>query len=78
MEQIIDVLTDSSCGTMFSEYPDVVGVDEITRMLGVSRKQVYKILRKGRIAVIRCDRSYKAAKVSVIKYVLQGAQTQVT
>lgn len=74
MEQINAVQTDSSFENIFADYPDVVGADEIAKMLGISRKQVYKILREGRLPVIRCGRSYRVAKVNVIKYVLQGAQ----
>lgn len=74
MEQINTIQNDLVSDNLFADYPDVVGADEIAKMLGVSRKQVYKILREGKIAVIRCGRSYRAAKVSVIKYVLQGAQ----
>ena len=74
MEQINAVQTDSGFENIFADYPDVVGADEIAKMLGISRKQVYKILREGRLQVIRCGRSHRVAKVNVIKYVLQGAQ----
>lgn len=74
MEQVNGTQTNLACDTLFAGYPDVVGAEEIAKMLCVSRKQVYKILREGKITAIRCGRSYKAAKVNVIKYVLQGAQ----
>lgn len=52
MEQINAVQTDSGFENIFADYPDVVGADEIAKMLGISRKQVYKILREGRLPEI--------------------------
>ena len=32
---------------MFAEYPDVVNVKEVSRMLGIGRDKVYKLVKTG-------------------------------
>ena len=55
--------------TMFTEYPDVVGVDELCRMLGgISKKLAYHILRENGIEHIKIGRSYKIPKINIIRY----------
>ena len=54
---------------MFTEYPDVVGVDELCQMLGgISRKLAYQILHENGIEHIKIGRSYKIPKINVIRY----------
>lgn len=52
----------------FSDYPDVVDVEQLSKMLDISTKTAYKILKKGEIDSIRIGRDYKIAKINVIKY----------
>ena len=59
---------------IFRNYPDVVCVEEICKMLDLSDKTVYKMIKDGTIPRIPGGRKIKVAKVSVIKYVLQVAQ----
>ena len=57
--------------TMFDNYPDVVGVDELCVMLnGISRKLAYKLLQRGDIQNIRIGREYKIPKIKIIEYLL--------
>ena len=57
--------------SMFVEYQDVVGVDELCLMLnGISRKLAYKLLKKGEIESIKIGREYKIPKIKVIEYLL--------
>ena len=56
---------------IFEQYPDVVGVDELCKMLGgISRKLAYRILRKNEISSVRIGREYKVAKVDVIDFIV--------
>ena len=56
---------------MFSEYPDVVNVKEVSRMLGIGRDKVYKLVKTGEIQKIPCTRSIKVPKANVIEYILR-------
>ena len=63
--------------SIFAEYPDVVGTDELCDMLGgVSRKLVYRILQNKEIPSLRIGRTHKIAKTDVAAYILQHAKPQ--
>ena len=54
---------------MFREYPDVVDVDDLCKMLGgISRKLAYRLLTDQEIRSVRIGRSYKIPKICVIEY----------
>ncbi len=57
---------------MFREYPDVVDVDDLCKMLGgISKKLAYRLLADQEIRSVRIGRSYKIPKVCVIEYLTQ-------
>lgn len=53
---------------MFSEYEDVVTVDDVTKMLRISRVSVYKLLGSGRIFTLKCGKKYIIPKRSIIDF----------
>ena len=57
---------------MFEDYPDVVDVDGLCKMLGgISRKLAYRLLINQEIKSVRIGRSYKIPKIFVIEYLTQ-------
>ena len=63
---------ENKANTMFEEYQDVVGVDDLCVMLnGISRKLAYKLLKNGDIQSIRVGREYKIPKINVAEYLLR-------
>lgn len=59
---------------MFAEYPEVLTVKDVCKMLGFKEKKVYQLINDGTIPRIPCGRAVRVAKASVIKLVLQSAQ----
>lgn len=56
---------------MFENYPDVVEVDDLRKMLGgISRKLAYRLLADQEIRSVRVGIAYKIPKVCVIEYLL--------
>lgn len=54
---------------MFCEYPDVVGVDGMRKMLGgIGGTSAYRLLKDGKIGALRLGRTYMIPKLSVITY----------
>lgn len=54
---------------MFGNYPDVVDVNDLCKMLGgISRKLAYRLLTDQEIRSVRIGRSYKIPKICVIEY----------
>lgn len=79
MEENIEVQeqqTDDVYHTMFADYPDIVGVDQLCEMLGLKYKTVCKFVREGKIPRMPDGRKIRVAKIEVINYVLQRAQNK--
>ena len=53
---------------MFLEYPDVLNVEQLGRMLGVSLKTVYRLLKSGKIKSLYFGKRYKIPKLFVVEY----------
>ncbi|MDF2820172.1 MAG: hypothetical protein K0R15_613 [Clostridiales bacterium] len=53
---------------MFNEYPDVVDVNQLHKMLGVSIKLIYRLLKNQDIKNIKVGREYRIPKKYVIEY----------
>ena len=53
---------------LFSEYPDVVTVDDLQKMLKIGRNSAYDILKSGLIKTIKVGKRYIIPKLSVINF----------
>ena len=53
---------------VFSDYPDVVSVDDLCRMLHISTATAYKLLKDKQIESLRIGHIYKIPKLYVLKY----------
>ncbi len=53
---------------MFSNYPDVVSVQDVQAMLHIGRNAAYGLLQSGAIATIRVGKRYIIPKASVIDF----------
>lgn len=53
---------------MFTQYPDVVNVEQMMEMLHIGKVLAYKILKSKKIKAIKIGREYKIAKVHVAEY----------
>ncbi len=54
---------------LFCDYPDVVNVKQMCKMLGgISEKTGYRLLHTGKIKYFSVGRSYRITKIHVIDY----------
>ena len=53
---------------MFSEYDDIVSVEDVMEMLHLGRVTVYNLLKSGRIHTLRVRKKYVIPKKSVIDF----------
>lgn len=56
---------------MFPQYPDIVNVTQLQKMLGISRHLAYDLINGGQLTGIRIGNAFKVPKVSVIRYVME-------
>ena len=61
---------------MFTEYPDVVNVQQLGEMLGgISEKTIYRLLKSGKIKNLYVGKRYLIPKPYVIEYLtLENAE----
>ena len=55
---------------LFSEFDDVVSIDDIMKMLHIGRSNVYKLLRNKEIKHIRVGVKYIIPKKNVIDFIM--------
>ena len=53
---------------MFTEYDDVVSVDDVSKMLHLSKVTVYDLLKSGRIHTLKVGKRYIIPKKSIIDF----------
>lgn len=69
-----DISTAEAYEIIFKDFPDVVGVEEVSKMLGICNKKVYRLIKDGEIPIIPCCRTYKIAKLHIIEYMLDKSK----
>lgn len=60
---------------MLKDYPDVLNIEQMCRVLGVSTKTGYRILKEGRIQNLKVGRSYRIPKIHILTYLGIGENT---
>ncbi len=53
---------------IFTDYPDVVSVAQLSDMLGINPKTAYQLLHENKIEHFVIGRTYKIPKINVLKY----------
>ena len=54
---------------LFSEYPDVITVEQLMEILHIGKNAAYSLLKSGEIRTIRIGRRYIIPKQSIITYI---------
>ena len=54
--------------TLLKDYPDIMGIEEMSAALGGSTKTAYKLLREGKITAIKVGRAYRIPKIHLLAY----------
>ena len=54
--------------TLLKDYPDIMGIEEMSAALGVSTKTAYKLLREGKITAIKVGPAYRIPKIHLLAY----------
>jgi excisionase family DNA binding protein len=55
--------------SVFREYPDVLNVKQVSAILGVSTKTVYRLVNQGSLDSLKIGRTFRVPKVNVMRYV---------
>lgn len=55
-------------GILIKDYPDIMDVDTMCQMLGISTKTGYKLLKSKTITALKVGRAYRIPKQHVLSY----------
>lgn len=53
---------------LFRDFPDILNVTQLSKLLGVSTKLAKELLRENKIKHKKVGREYRVAKIHVIEY----------
>ena len=56
---------------MFTDYPDIVGVRDLQKMLGIGKNLAYSLVSDGYIKGITVGNKLRIPKINVINYALE-------
>ena len=54
---------------LFKEYPDVLNVNQVSNILDVSTKTVYKLIQNSNLSAIKVGREFRIPKIFLLKYI---------
>ena len=57
---------------MFTEYPDLVDIVQLRKMLGIGITLAYRLVRNNTIPSIKVGREYKIPKRNIIAYLTKN------
>ena len=61
---------------MLQEYPDVMNIEQVSEVLGVSTKAVYGLIKSGHLSVLKIGRTYRIPKIRLVAYLYGDPQGQ--
>lgn len=61
---------------MLQEYPDVMNIEQVSEVLGVSTKAVYGLIKGGHLSVLKIGRTYRIPKIRLVAYLYGDPQSQ--
>jgi len=75
MNSVTPICQREAYKVMLRDYPDVLNIEQMCRVLGVSTKTGYRILKEGRIQNLKVGRSYRIPKIHILTYLGIGENT---
>ena len=60
--------TTETYAAVFKDYPDVVTVEQMSEMLGISTKTAYRMLKSNTVKLFMVGRIYKIPKYHILVY----------
>ena len=61
--------------SVLKDCPDILTVEEMSKVLGISSKTGYKLLKENKIRNMKVGRSYRIAKIHLLSFLKVGFKT---
>lgn len=62
---------------MFSNYDDIVSIDDLMEILNIGRNKAYELLKTGQIGSFKIGKAYRIPTTCIKDYVLANVQTKI-
>ena len=59
---------------MFADYPDIIGIKDLQKMLGIGRKAALELAKHPKIHGVIVGNRFRIPKINVIRYMLCDAE----
>ena len=69
-------ITRKTYNSVFQGYPDVLNVQQVGELLGISTKTVYRLLNEGTLTSLKVGRAFKVPKFYLLQYIKVAGHTQ--
>ena len=66
---MLDINSQDIYRSVFKGYPEVLNVKQVSTVLGISAKTVYKLIRKGALSSMKVGREFRVPKVVIMRYI---------
>jgi excisionase family DNA binding protein len=69
----MDEYAERSYRNFFTDYPDVVSVEDLSHMLGICKVNAYRLIKDGSIKSLKIGGLYRIPKRAIFMYVESAA-----
>ena len=75
-ERASKISKEKACRIMLRDYPDIMNIEQVSQILGVSTKTGYKLIKDGELCCMKVGRTYRIPKVHLLEYLCIGSRSQ--
>ena len=75
-ERASKISQEKACRIMLRDYPDIMNIEQVSQILGVSTKTGYKLIKDGELCCMKVGRTYRIPKVHLLEYLCVGSRSQ--
>ena len=75
-ERTSKISQEKACRIMLRDYPDIMNIEQVSQILGVSTKTGYKLIKDGELCCMKVGRTYRIPKVHLLEYLCIGSRSQ--
>ena len=62
----------ATCPYLLADWPDVLQVKDLQQILGVGRKEIYRLIRKGVLPSVKVGKGYRVLKINVAEWLMEN------
>ena len=65
------------CPYFLADWPDVLQVKDLQQILGVGRKEIYRLIAEGKLHAVKVGKGYRVLKMNVAEWLVETTRPAV-